>query len=63
MSPRQREYFRQKLLNWREELLNEAQATLEQLRDDSHRDVGDEIDCGSREASQALELRTRDHWP
>ena len=28
MSPRQREYFRQKLLNWREELLNEAQATL-----------------------------------
>jgi DnaK suppressor protein len=60
MSPRQLEYFRHKLLNWREALLNEAQATLEQLRDDSHRDVGDEIDRASREASQALELRTRD---
>ncbi len=62
MSPRQREYFRQKLLNWREQLLNEAQVTLEELRDDSHRDVGDEVDRASREASQALDLRTRDRY-
>lgn len=62
MSPRQLAYFRQKLLNWREALLNEAQATIDQLRDDSHRDVGDEIDRASREASQALELRTRDRY-
>jgi DnaK suppressor protein len=62
MSPHQREYFRQKLLNWREQLLNEAQTTLEQLRDDSHRDVGDEIDRATREASQTLELRTRDRY-
>ncbi|WP_242477106.1 RNA polymerase-binding protein DksA [Halochromatium glycolicum] len=62
MSPRQLAYFRQKLLNWREALLNEAQATIDQLRDDSHHDVGDEIDRASREASQALELRTRDRY-
>ena len=62
MSPRQLEYFRQKLLNWREALLDEAQETLEQLRDESHRDVGDEIDRASREASQTLELRTRDRY-
>ena len=62
MSPRQLAYFRQKLLNWREALLNEAQATIDQLRDDSHHDVGDKIDRASREASQALELRTRDRY-
>ena len=62
MSPRQRDYFRHKLLKWREALLDEAQETLEQLRDDSHRDVGDEIDRASREASQALDLRTRDRY-
>ncbi|WP_462322112.1 RNA polymerase-binding protein DksA [Halochromatium sp.] len=62
MSPRQRDYFRHKLLKWREALLDEAQETLEQLRDHSHRDVGDEIDRASREASQTLELRTRDRY-
>ncbi|MEA3641395.1 MAG: RNA polymerase-binding protein DksA [Lamprobacter sp.] len=62
MSPRQRDYFRHKLLQWRDALLDEAQETLEQLRDDSHRDVGDEIDRASREASQALDLRTRDRY-
>jgi DnaK suppressor protein len=62
MSPRQLAYFRQKLLNWREALHNEAQATIDQLRDDSHRDVGDEIDRATREANQTLELRTRDRY-
>ncbi len=62
MSPRQLAYFRQKLLNWREALHNEAQSTIDQLRDDSHRDVGDEIDRATREASQTLELRTRDRY-
>jgi len=60
MGPRQLAYFRQKLLDWRLALLAEADATLAELRDDSHHEVGDEADRASREAAQALELRTRD---
>src|SRR3984957_18689602 len=35
MSERQREYFRQKLLDWREDILKEAKETLQHLQDES----------------------------
>ena len=62
MGPRQLAYFRQKLLDWRSALLAETDATLAELRDDRHHEVGDEADRAGREAAQALELRTRDRY-
>jgi DnaK suppressor protein len=60
MNERQLAYFRDKLLAWREALLEEAQGTLDGLRDTAHHEVGDDVDRATREADQALELRTRD---
>jgi len=62
MNPRQLEYFRLKLLKWREDLMQEAQETLNNLRDDSYKEVGDEADRASRESDHSLELRTRDRY-
>ncbi|MBK1644632.1 RNA polymerase-binding protein DksA [Thiocapsa imhoffii] len=60
MNDQQLAYFRAKLLNWRDSLLEEAQGTLAGLRDSAHHEVGDDVDRATREADQALELRTRD---
>ena len=60
MCPAHLDYFRQKLLNWRAELLEEAQGTIDGMRDESHFQVGDEGDRAARESSQTLELRARD---
>ncbi|AHF04675.1 molecular chaperone DnaK [Marichromatium purpuratum 984] len=62
MGPRQLAYFRRKLLDWQSALLAETEATLAELGHDSHHEVGDELDRASREAAQALELRTRDRY-
>ncbi len=62
LNPQQLEYFRQKLLVWRTELMEEAQETLNNLRDDSYKEVGDEADRASRESDHSLELRTRDRY-
>jgi DnaK suppressor protein len=62
MNPRQLEYFRRKLLKWRDDLMQEAQETLNNLRDDSYKEVGDEADRASRESDHSLELRTRDRY-
>lgn len=62
MNPTQLEYFRQRLLAWRQELMEEAQETLNNLRDDSYKEVGDEADRASRESDHSLELRTRDRY-
>lgn len=62
MNPQQLEYFRRKLLAWREELMQEAQETLDNLRDKSYQEVGDEADRASRESDHTLELRTRDRY-
>jgi DnaK suppressor protein len=59
MNPRQREYFRQKLLRWREELLAESSETLNNLKDVSLAEP-DLADRASLETDRALELRTRD---
>lgn len=61
MNPMQLEYFRRKLLKWREELVEESRQTLDHLRSEV-RDVGDEAERATRESENALELRTRDRY-
>ena len=59
MNERQREYFRLKLLDWREDILKEAKETLQHLQDDSqnHADLADRA---TSETDRAIELRARD---
>ncbi len=59
MNERQVEYFRQKLLNWKEDILRESRETLSHLQTDTenHPDIADRA---SSETDRALELRTRD---
>ena len=61
MGPQHLAYFKQKLENWRQELILESQETLEHLRTET-RDVGDEAERASRESDNILELRTRDRY-
>lgn len=61
MSPKQLEYFRQKLVNWREELIEESRETISHLREEV-RDVGDDAERATRETENSLELRTRDRY-
>jgi len=59
MNDRQREYFRRKLLSWKEEILQEARETLTALQTESenHADIADRA---SSETDRAIELRARD---
>jgi DnaK suppressor protein len=59
MNERQREYFRKKLLDWKEEILKEAKETLQHLQDENqnHPDLADRA---SSETDRAIELRARD---
>jgi DnaK suppressor protein len=59
MNERQREYFRQKLLAWKEEILKEAKETLAHLQaeNENHPDLADRA---SSETDRAIELRARD---
>ena len=59
MNPLQLEYFRQKLLRWRAELLAESSETLQHLKEESLAEP-DITDRASLETERALELRTRD---
>ena len=59
MNPRMLEYFRQKLLAWREELLIESNETLLHLQQENGVEA-DIADRASTETERALELRTRD---
>ena len=59
MNPLQLEYFRQKLLKWRTELLREADGTLASLSEGGIHE-SDITDRASVETDRALELRTRD---
>ena len=59
MNPRQLEYFRRKLLSWREQLLKESGESLKRLREDSIRET-DVLDQGTLETSSNLKLSTRD---
>ena len=59
MNDRQLEYFRRKLVVWKEEILEQSAETLEGLQE-SGRSVPDVADRASEETDRALELRTRD---
>ena len=61
MSPLQLEYFRQRLLGWRADLVEESKQTIENLKEEV-RDVGDEAERATRETENSLELRTRDRY-
>lgn len=61
MSALQLEYFRQRLLQWRSDLIEESKQTIENLKDEV-RDVGDEAERATRETENSLELRTRDRY-
>jgi DnaK suppressor protein len=59
MSPIMKEYFRQKLLRWRAELLMESTETLHSLQEGGLQEP-DIADRASVETDRSLELRTRD---
>jgi DnaK suppressor protein len=59
MNERQREYFRRKLIAWKEDILRESRDTLAALQseNENHPDLADRA---SSEADRAIELRARD---
>jgi DnaK suppressor protein len=59
MNDRQREYFRVRLMSWKEEILKEAKETLLHLQEENqnHPDLADRA---SSETDRAIELRARD---
>lgn len=59
MNERQREYFRAKLLAWKEDILRESRMTLTALQqeNENHSDIADRA---SSETDRAIELRARD---
>lgn len=59
MNERQTEYFRRKLLEWKNEILDDSRDTIEGLQE-STRNIPDVADRASEETDRALELRTRD---
>ncbi len=59
MNDRQKEYFRKKLLGWKDDILKESKGTLDNLQEDD-KNLPDIADRASSETEKALELRTRD---
>ncbi len=59
MNPQQLEYFREKLLKWREELQKDTVETLHHMQEESPNEA-DVNDRASTETDRSLELRTRD---
>lgn len=59
MNDRQLEYFRQKLLAWKNDILRGSRDTIEQMQEGT-RNIPDVADRASEETDRALELRTRD---
>lgn len=59
MNDRQKDYFRRKLLDWKQDILRESQGTLNNLQEDNNH-LPDVADRASSETEKALELRTRD---
>lgn len=61
MNDTQLEYFRQKLLGWRDELLKESQETIENLKQENWQEP-DIADRASLETEAGVELRTRNRY-
>ncbi len=59
MNERQVEYFRRKLLDWKNSILDDTNTTIEGMQD-ATRNIPDIADRASEETDRALELRTRD---
>ena len=59
MNDRQLEFFRRKLVNWKNDLMSDSKETIEGLHDNT-RNIPDIADRASEETDRALELRTRD---
>lgn len=61
MNARQLEYFRQKLLAWRQELIDESRETIEHLKEENWHEP-DIADRASLETEAGVELRTRNRY-
>ncbi len=61
MNPKQLEYFRQKLLGWREELIEESRETIDHLKEENWHEP-DIADRASLETEAGVELRTRNRY-
>ncbi len=59
MNQRQQDYFRRKLLGWKEDIMREAKVTLEALQTTNEQQA-DIADRASSETDRAIELRARD---
>lgn len=59
MNDRQLSYFREKLVQWKKDILCESQETLDHLQNDNA-NLPDMADRASSETDKSLELRTRD---
>lgn len=61
MNAQQLDYFRQKLVKWREELIAESQETINNLKEENWREP-DLSDRASLETEAGVELRTRNRY-
>lgn len=61
MNPMHLEYFKSKLLNWKDELLNNANDTLKNLQEENWHEP-DLNDRATLEVNASFELRTRDRY-
>jgi len=59
MNERQRDYFRRKLLAWKDDILRESRETLVALQNENE-NLPDLADRASSETDRAIELRARD---
>ncbi len=59
MNQRQKEYFRRKLLAWKDEIIRESKSTISSLQEDLGT-LPDLADRASTETDRSLELRARD---
>jgi DnaK suppressor protein len=59
MNERQVEYFKRKLMAWKEDILKESKETISHLQEENHI-LPDVADRASSETDRSLELRTRD---
>lgn len=61
MNDKQREYFKRQLVEWKRELAQESQATMDHMKDENWNEP-DLNDRASVETETGLELRTRDRY-
>jgi DnaK suppressor protein len=59
MNERQKEYFRRKLVDWRNSILDQSRGTVAMMQEDTA-NIPDLADRASAETDRALELRARD---